>query len=57
MCIIGLMLMFVVCLLNNTYKNHYLISELGINYLADSLYVKTKKNHPIGWFFCENSLT
>ena len=55
MCIIGLMLMFVVCLLNNTYKNHYLISELGINYLADSLYVK--KNHPIGWFFCENSLT
>lgn len=37
MCIIGLMLMYDVYLLNNSYKNHYLISELGINYLADSL--------------------
>lgn len=37
MCIIGLMLMFVVCLLNNIYKNQYLISELGINYLAVTL--------------------
>ncbi len=37
MCIVGLMLMFVVCLLNNSYKNQYLISELGINYLALAL--------------------
>lgn len=34
---ICLMLMFVVFLLDNCYKIHYLVSELGINYLAANL--------------------
>ncbi len=46
--------MYVMNLLNNSYKNHYLISELVINYLAVDTNVKNKKTTRKGGFFVQN---
>lgn len=46
--------MYVMNLFNNSYKNHYLISELVINYLAVDTNVKNKKTTFQVVFFTQN---